>query len=96
MGEWQPIETCPENTWVLTYAEWRDAPQIEIGKFRWIENSEWETVSESSGASGARRQIRQEKITREREGECGGYGGDYWMPLPAPPAAQRDMQEVGG
>lgn len=84
--KWEPIATCPENTWVLLYAPWSDAPYISVGKFHWVKFSEWETVSESSGASGARRQIRQEKITQEQEWEPGGgWGGDYWMPLPGPP-----------
>lgn len=83
MSEWQPIETCPENTWVLVHARWMDAPNIKISKFRWVRYSQWETVSESSGASGARRQTRQERITKEREWEAG--SGDYWMPLPGLP-----------
>lgn len=91
MTEWQPIETCPENTWVLVWAPWREEYSgIGIGKFQWLERSEWETVSESSGKSGARRQVRQEHITKEREWD--GDSGDYWMPLPAPPSR---VQAVG-
>lgn len=81
---WRPIETCPENTFVLTFATWGDFPYIFVSKFRWYETSEWETISESSGASGARRQIRQEKKTKVRDWGHS-YGGDYWMPLPDGP-----------
>lgn len=87
MSEWQPIETCPENTWVLLPAEW-DSPPINISKFRWVEFSEWETIHESAGASGARRQTRQETKTKRRVWDNGigehNMGSDYsrWMPLP--------------
>lgn len=80
---WRPIETCPEKTPVLTYASWGDYPYVYVSEFRWKETTEWETISESSGASGCRRQIRQEKKTRDREWT--GWGGDFWMPLPDPP-----------
>ena len=85
MAEWQPIETCPENTWVLCWASWETEPPIAACRFRWRQCSEWETVKESSEASGARRQIRQEKITREREWEGAFWGGDFWMPMPDAP-----------
>lgn len=89
MSEWQPIETCPENTWVLLAEPWSD-PRVAISKFAWKTFSEWETVSESSGASGARRQTRQEKITRGRVwengvGELGSGDYEFWMPLPEEP-----------
>lgn len=85
MGDWQPIETCPENTLVLVWCEWDESEPVHVDKFHWTERSEWETVSESSGKSGARRQVRQETVTREREWD---HGGSYqhWMPLPEPPA----------
>jgi hypothetical protein len=82
MSEWQPIETCPENTWVLTYASWGDPPYVFISKFRWVELQEWVTESETVNAGG-RRKIVQEKILKERQWE--GWGGDFWMPIPAPP-----------
>lgn len=89
MSTWQPIETCPENTWVLVHEEWNN-PDVAVSKFAWKSFSEWETVSESSGASGARRQIRQEKVFKNRVwdngiGEMGDGGYHYWMPLPEPP-----------
>lgn len=80
---WQPIETCPENTFVLVWRGWDDQP-ASVSKFKWVEYSEWETVSESSGKSGTRRQTRQEKLIREREWEDGG-SPEYWTPLPDPP-----------
>ena len=86
---WQPIETCPENTWVLVFAPWGDPPQIEASKFNWVTEREWETVSESSGTSGARREVREEKITRAREWESGTNLYDWWMPLPAPPDLEK-------
>jgi len=85
MAEWQPIETCPENTKVLVWSEWDEDERVLVDKFRWVEISKWEIVSETSGRSGARRQTRQETITREREWNRGG-SYRYWMPLPdAPP-----------
>ena len=83
-GTWQPIETCPENVLVLLWRGW-DECLVAVDRFRWVEYSEWETVSESSGKSGARRQIRQETIKREREWDQGGMP-EYWMPLPEPPS----------
>lgn len=86
MSKWQPIETCPENTWVLIWRSWEDFPGMKVERFQWRTYSDWETVSESSGESGVRRQIREEKILREMEWEDGATGTDgFWMPLPEPP-----------
>jgi hypothetical protein len=88
---WQTIDTCPENTWVLLAEPWAEAPSMAISKFRWEKRSAWEIVNESSGASGARRQTRQEKIATHRvwDNGLGQLGdGDYkhWMPLPEMPS----------
>jgi hypothetical protein len=85
MSKWQPVELCPENTWVLIYVDWDDEHPYRVGKFQWVTDSSWETVSESSGASGARRQVRQEKIERFRQWDDGTSGPYPWMPLPEPP-----------
>ncbi|MDE2099563.1 MAG: hypothetical protein KGL39_20085 [Patescibacteria group bacterium] len=82
MTKWQPIETCPENTWVLTYASWGDPPYVFITKFKWVERTQWDIESESRNEKG-RRQIMQERKEREREWDT--WGGDFWMPLPQPP-----------
>lgn len=84
MSDWRPIETCPENTSVLVWCEWDEDERVHVDKFRWIERSEWETVSETAGKSGSRRQIRQEIITREREWSRGG-SYRHWMPIPEAP-----------
>jgi hypothetical protein len=82
LSGWQPIETCPENTWVLLYAPWEDQP-YKVGKFMWSTSHGWEVESETQHASG-KRQVRRERIERFREWDYD--SGDFWMPLPAAPA----------
>jgi hypothetical protein len=91
MSNWQPIETCPENTLVLLWRGWDECP-VAVDKFEWVEYSEWETVSETSGKSEARRQIRQETIIRKREWYQGGTP-EYWMPLPDAPDVTQQLKE---
>lgn len=85
MGDWQPIEVCPENTWVLLHAEWEDT-KCKIGKFRWERRARWSIESISVAASGARREIRQEKISAHRVWDDGCVDGyTLWHPLPELP-----------
>ena len=81
MSEWQPIETCPENTWVMVYAPWEDQ-SYRISKFRWGTVHKWEVVSETTHASGKRR-ISEERHEKFRDWD--GSAGDWWVPLPEAP-----------
>jgi len=73
---WQPIETCPENTWVLVYAPASNKPYIHSCCFKWVENEQWDNVD---------KETKKKRIYRERQWMGGSWGGDYWMPLPSPP-----------
>lgn len=83
--EWQPIETAPAKTWILTFGEWR-SPPVGISRYedttRVIERVE----SESRNAKGVRRIVQEEEI-REREWEGDHWEPTHWMPLPPPPNA---------
>lgn len=84
MTDWQPIETCPENTWVLVGRSWAEPPEhVCVDKFRWVVEIERTVESETRNAKGARKVI-QEHERQVREWDSGGQP-DYWMPLPAPP-----------
>jgi hypothetical protein len=87
MTDWMPIETCPEDTWVLVGRSWADPPDhVAVDKFRWVTEIEEEVESESTNAKG-RRRIVQEHHKRVRQWDSGG-APDYWMALP-PPIPQR-------
>ena len=84
MSEWRPIETCPENTWVLVGRTWAEPPEdVSVDRFQWATEIEEEVESESSNAKG-RRKIIQEHHRRVRRWESGG-APDLWMPKPELP-----------
>jgi hypothetical protein len=84
MGEWQRIETAPENTWVLVWCPWMgESEQILLDKYRWVNRETNEVESESRNARG-RRVILQYTSKRERSWEHGAHP-EWWMPLPVPP-----------
>ena len=80
--KWQPIETAPENTEILTWSSYNDVPFC-VDSFRWITETLEELESESRNDKG-RRRIIQEFQERRRDW-CRGYGAEFWMPLPPPP-----------
>lgn len=84
MTEWKPIETCPENTWVLVAYPWMDSSEdIAVDRFRWITVIEEEIESEQRNAKGRRRVI-QEREEKVREWTHGA-SPDWWMPKPEVP-----------
>lgn len=84
---WRLIETLPENTLALLYAEYE--PRICIGSFRWKEIVEDELISDHPNAKGGRRKVFQEKVTREREWDAENWGATHWRPLPSPPGERQ-------
>jgi hypothetical protein len=80
---WQPIETAPENTFILTYSPANSDEPYAIDKWRWHSWTEQNIESESANAKGKRKVIHE--IThRERNWEAN-WGAEFWMPLPDPP-----------
>jgi hypothetical protein len=83
VSEWQPMETCPVDTWVLLYAPWmggeRDA-NMYVGRRRVLIEREDVLVSEKGN-----RRTYERRDVRKDEWDGGGWGGDGWMPLPLPP-----------
>jgi hypothetical protein len=83
MSEWQPISTAPENTDILTYAEWDESP-IGVSRFEAIEVRREEVESETHNSKGRRRIIR-ERTETAREWTGAHWEPTHWMPLPEPP-----------
>jgi hypothetical protein len=84
MFEWQQIETCPENTWVLVGRTWAEPPEdVCVDRFHWVVEIEEEIESESRNAKGKRRIVQQYE-KRIRKWESGG-APDLWMPKPEVP-----------
>ena len=77
--EWQPIETAPENTYILVWKPYLEPNVVEVDRFRWVELSEDEFVRQRGNEKTYRTVTR-----RDREWEKS--GGDWWMPIPAPPS----------
>jgi hypothetical protein len=84
MPDWQPIETMPENTLALVFCPTNEQFPYCVDQFQWVDERYWEVVSESAGESGARRQIQEERTSKERAWD-NSWGAEYWMPLPEPP-----------
>jgi hypothetical protein len=82
--EWQPIETAPEKTDILTYAEW-GGPSIGTSSYEWVERVREEVEHETTNAKG-RRRILQEISYKEREWSGAHWEPTHWMPLPPPPS----------
>lgn len=80
---WQPIETAPDEVWILTYHEGFGLP-IGVSQYRWVTRVE-ETVESESRNSKGRRKIVQEVWIREREWDGAHWEATHWMPLPEPP-----------
>jgi hypothetical protein len=81
--EWQPIETAPEKTDILTFAEW-GSPQIGVSRYEWVEETRQSVESESHNKKG-RRYVIQETEVRVREWHGEHSEPTHWMPLPDPP-----------
>lgn len=78
--DWQPIETCPENTRVLLYSPYY-APHHCVGAFVWRERADDVLVSEKGN-----RRTYETIVTRERDWlDTLNYSVTHWQPLPAPP-----------
>ena len=84
MMEWQPIETAPENTDILTYAEWAEPQKIGVSRYRFYEEIEESVESESVNAKG-RRVVIQQSTKKVRRWEGDHWEPTHWMPLPEPP-----------
>jgi len=80
---WQPIETAPENVYILTWSSYNTDEPYSVDRFRWKAEIVEEVQSETRNASG-RRKVIQERTERTREWSRA-WGAEYWMPLPAPP-----------
>ena len=80
---WQPIETAPENTWILTYSPDNTDEPYAVDKWRWRYWTEETVQSETTNAKG-RRKVIQEERKQEREWSQN-WGAEYWMPLPDAP-----------
>lgn len=77
--EWQPIETAPENTYILVWKPYLGVGElVALDRFKWVEVSEDQLVRQR-GDETTYRTVKR----REREWEVS--GGDWWMPCPAPP-----------
>jgi hypothetical protein len=74
-----PIETAPQNTWILCYRDIGDDPKIFVDKYREITREEENLVS-----SKGNRRIYEILEIVEREWVAG-YCHSHWMPLPEPP-----------
>jgi hypothetical protein len=78
--EWQPIETAPEDTYILVWKDYLDENErIAIDRFKWVTREEEVFVRETGNGE---RVYRTDK-RREREWEVS--GAEWWMPVPAPP-----------
>ena len=84
MMEWQPIETAPENTDILTYADFDDAQPVGVSRFRWVTEIVDDVEKVINNAKG-RRLIIQERTVKKREWEGRHWEPTHWMPLPPPP-----------
>jgi hypothetical protein len=77
---WSDPKDAPENTPVLCWASWLDeSQQFYVDQFKWVNMSEWETVSQTS-----KKQTRELKEWREQEW-LQGCRPEKWQPLPHPP-----------
>lgn len=79
VANWQPIETCPPNTWVLTYAPWEDL-KFHICRYKPVTKTEDVLVSEKGNF-----RIYETVERQKRDWDGTSWGGEFWMPLPAPP-----------
>lgn len=80
MGEWQPIETAPKD----------GKPLLTFGS---LHDDNGADMGETPRVQYSRWDY---KTSTWYSDEWGTHQPTHWQPLPAPPAAQRDMQEVGG
>jgi hypothetical protein len=88
--KWESIETLEPNVTVLVWRPYEtDGKQFAIDSFRWRETYGWDVKSETRNAKGIR-QIRQQKIERDREWNQDGWGATHWSPLPDPPVTNGD------
>lgn len=83
-GAWQPIETAPLNTWILTWGDWQDPP-VGVSRYEDLTRVIERVESESTNAKGRRRIVQEEEV-KVREWEGHHWEPTHWMPLPAPPA----------
>lgn len=81
---WMPISSAPENTWILTYADWSSEPHIAVCRFKTVERIVEKLESECHNKKGRRRILQEETIT-EREWDGDHWEATHWMPLPAAP-----------
>jgi hypothetical protein len=82
VSEWQPIETAPENTDILTWSSYNEDPFC-VDRFHWVTDIMEEVQSETVNAKGRRKVIQE--VHEKRRAWDRGYGAEYWMPLPEPP-----------
>jgi len=83
---WQPIETAPPNTDILTYADWDETP-ISVSTYTKHEEGAEEEEQVSVNAKGRRRVIQE--FTVERRTWSGTHWEPtHWQPLPAPPTTE--------
>jgi hypothetical protein len=77
--EWQPIETAPENTYILVWKPYlSEDERICLDRFKWVTHREDELVRERGNE-------RTYRTVEKREREWESSGAEWWMPQPAPP-----------
>lgn len=76
---WQPIETCPRDEWVLLLGEplGDNGQRYAVGRCSEIVSEWWEQVSDRRKELQSRTEIKWDVD--------GIYDPSHWMPLPPPP-----------
>lgn len=74
----------PENTWVLTFADWDAQPPVGVSRYTVVIEIEQVIEHESLNTKGRRRVIQEiSKPRREWDGRH--WEPSHWMPLPPSP-----------
>ncbi len=89
-AEWLPIETAPENTWILTFGDWQDPP-VGISLYR-NERRVIDRVEHESMNDKGRRRIVQEETVTNREWDGYHWEPTRWKPLPPAPGAAMNKE----